>query len=357
MEPSSQTLPAAAHGIGPERVTELAAVARGRRNAVCLTHDNPDPDSMASAAGVAWLLDELCGVPCKVAYGGIIGRAENRAMTRALRLQLVPVSKIVFEEQDLIALVDTQPDATNHSLPAHYFPDIVVDHHPPRPSSRLVPFAEVGGDFGATSTVLVKLIRAAGLIPPTQVATALFYGIKSDTRDLGREYSAADTQAYSWLFPYVDLHVLSQIEHPQVPARLFESYHQAFEQARVHRFAVVTDLGPVFNPDVVAEIADRMLSLEGMKWSLALGEYEGMLYISLRTNDRRMNAGRLIREIAETIGGSAGGHGAMAGARLSLGGMDRAERTAFGKMLTRKFLDEFGLQGVRGRRLIRGRGP
>ena len=69
---------------------------------------------------------------------------------------------------------------------------------------------------------------------------------------------------------------------------------------------------------MVAEVAERLAVLEGMKWSLAFGNYRGQLYFSLRTRDRRMNAGRLIREICEDRGGSAGGHGTMAGARLPL---------------------------------------
>src|SRR3712207_7008854 len=38
--------------------------------------------------------------------------------------------------------------------------DIVIDHHPMRDESLKAPFADVGGDFGATSTMLAEYLRA-----------------------------------------------------------------------------------------------------------------------------------------------------------------------------------------------------
>jgi nanoRNase/pAp phosphatase (c-di-AMP/oligoRNAs hydrolase) len=109
---------------------------------------------------------------------------------------------------------------------------------------------------------------------------------------------------------------------------------------------VVTDLGEVYSPDMVAEVAERMVFLEGIKWSLASASYRSQLYLSMRTNDRRMNAGRLIREICEDQGGSSGGHGSMAGARIPLSGT-RAQRDALKRTMVRRFLEAIGLAGVR----------
>ena len=91
---------------------------------------------------------------------------------------------------------------------------------------------------------------------------------------------------------------------------------------------MITDLDEVYSPDMVAEVAERMSFLEGTKWSLAYASYRNQLYFSLRTKDRRMNAGRMIREVCENVGGSAGGHGSMAGARLPLSG-NKAQRNQF----------------------------
>jgi nanoRNase/pAp phosphatase (c-di-AMP/oligoRNAs hydrolase) len=335
-----------------ERVEQLVELGQSRRAPLILTHDNPDPDSLASALALAQILHDRCGLECKIGYGGIVGRAENRAMIRVLKIPVVPTSRLVFSEYDLIALVDTQPSMGNHSLPAQFFPDVVIDHHPPRDESWGATFAEVGGEYGATSTILVEYLRAAGLTPSPEVATALFYGIKADTRDLGRMTEEVDLDAYLYLFPLADKAALAQIEYPALPSDYFRLYSQALRRARVYGDAVAVDLGEIYTPDMVAEIADHLMSLEGMKWSLAYASYDGQLFFSLRVRDRRMNAGRLIREITETKGGSAGGHGAMAGARLPLP-PGRAAQTKLKQGILKAFLKEFGAPSTRGVPLLR----
>jgi nanoRNase/pAp phosphatase (c-di-AMP/oligoRNAs hydrolase) len=334
------------------RLDRLVEFARSHRRALILTHDNPDPDSLASGVALAWLLEQTAGVEAVVAYGGIVGRAENRALVKVLRLPVVPLSRVVFDEYDLIAMVDTQPEQGNHSLPAAHFPDVVIDHHPERPETRLAVVADVGRDTGATSTVVTDYLRASGLEVPSAIATALFYGITSDTRDLERETTAQDIEAYLWLFPKADTQALSQIERPRLPEDYFRLFHTAVEKARVHGEAVLCNLGRVYYPDLVAEVADRFLSLGDVKWSLAVGEYRSNLYFSLRTRDRRMNAGKMIREILEAHGGTAGGHGSMAGARLPVKGMPPAARKRLLQVIFRSFLREFDEQGSRPRRLV-----
>ncbi len=327
------------------KLDKLIAFARGHRRALVLTHDNPDPDSLASGVALAWLLEELAGVEARVAYGGIVGRAENRALIQELDLPVVPVSRVVFDDFDMICMVDTQPEQGNHSLPSRHFPDVVIDHHPVRPDSHLAAIADVGGPIGATSTVVVEYLRASKLEVPPAIATALFYGIKADTRDLGRQTTPQDIQAYLWLFPRADKDAMGRIEHPPLSLDYFALSRTAIERAEVHGHAVVLPLGELYAPDMVAEVAERFLYLEGMRWSIAYGTFEGDLYYSVRTTDRRANAGKLIREVIEPRGGSAGGHGTMAGARLPARGLKGAALKRLAASVVRDFLEAFGERG------------
>jgi nanoRNase/pAp phosphatase (c-di-AMP/oligoRNAs hydrolase) len=334
------------------KLDRLVEYARSHRKALILTHDNPDPDSIASGVALAHILEKLAGVEAIVAYGGIVGRAENRALIRVLKLPVVPVSRVIFDDYDLICMVDTQPEQGNHSLPARHFPDVVIDHHPERPDSHLAPIADVGGPIGATSTVVAEYFRASKLKVSSVVATALFYGIKADTRDLGRQTTKQDVDTYLWLYPMVDKDALAEIEHPKLPDDYFRLYHTAIERALVYDDAVVCDLAEIYAPDMVAEVAERFSFLEGMKWSLAFGEYEDSVFFSLRTSDRRMNAGRLIRDVIESKGGSAGGHGTMAGARVSVKGLSAAARKRLRDEIVRSFLDAFGVRARKGKKLV-----
>ena len=334
------------------KLDRLVEYAKDHDKALILTHDNPDPDSIAAGVGLAYLLKKLAGVEAVVAYGGIVGRAENRALVRVLKLPVVPIARVVFDDYDLICMVDTQPEQGNHSLPARHFPDVVIDHHPERPDSQLAPVADVGGAIGATSTVVANYFRASGLKMPPEIATALFYGIKADTRDLGRQTTNPDVDAYLWLFPLVDKEALTDIEHPRLPEEYFQLHHTAIEKALIWDPAVVCDLGEIYTPDMVAEVAERFMYLEDMKWSLAFGEYEDSIFYSLRTNDKRMNAGRLIRDVIEAKGGSAGGHGTMAGARIPLKGLSGAARKRLREEVVHDFLKEFGVRARKPRKLV-----
>lgn len=339
-----------------EKLDRLFSLAKGRKAALVLTHDNPDPDSLAAAWALIYVLEKKARVPGRIAYGGIIGRAENAAFVKVLKVPVVPVSQVVFDECDLFGLVDTQPSVGNHSLPPRFPAEIVIDHHPVREEELLAPYADVGGIYGATSTLLTEYLRAARLEPSAELATALYYGIKADTRNLERETADPDVDSYLWLFPRIDRTLLAQIEHPDVPARYFQLYHAAIERARVYTGAVVTDLGEVYSPDMVAEVAERLSFLDGAKWSLAAGSYRHQLYLSLRVSDRRMRAGKLIRDVCADFGGSAGGHGSMAGARIPLTGT-KSQRNALKRELFKRFLDAFGAGGERGIKLLSAEQP
>ena len=106
----------------------LAALA-GRRSLLVCPHDDPDPDALAAAWGMSLLLRRELGCETTVAFEGIIGRAENRAMVRELGIRLRRVHGLDTGGFDGAALVDTQPGAANHSVPPELPVLICVDHH------------------------------------------------------------------------------------------------------------------------------------------------------------------------------------------------------------------------------------
>lgn len=336
-----------------ERVAFLLNVVGGGDRALICTHDNPDPDSIASAMALGRLIEAKTKIPITLTYGGILGRAENRAMVRLLKIPLVPVHKIDMDDFDVVGLVDTQPEARNHALPAERVTGkkmICVDHHPARDQSREADYADVGGDFGATSTLLTHYLHVAGVEPTTDLATALFYGVKSDTQDLGREVSDKDLWAYTHLISKTDMQLVSAIEHPRLPRAYFGVLMRAIQKANVHGNVVSCDLGEVYVPDLVAETADRLSFAEGMRWSLVVGTYQDDIYASLRVNDRRYSAGKMVREaMIQFPTGSAGGHGSMAGARLphSPKSKSAGARTRARKKLLRALIEATGVDAQR----------
>jgi len=285
-----------------------------------LSHNDPDPDAIASAVALRHLLTEKLDVEAHVAYQGIIGRAENKALVRYLGNPFRRLTTSDLRRSDCIALVDTQPGAGNVTLSPESSVAIVIDHHPPREATGSAAFADVRPEVGATSTILTEYLQTAGLKPPQTIATALFYGIKADTMGLIRSTSPADAAAFCYLQSQVDMEALSKIEHAQVPAEYFTSFVLALQSARIYDRVVVAYLGPVDYPDLGAEMADILLRLRGVRWVVCISVYDDLVMVSVRTRNRQ-GAGQLVQELIGNRG-TAGGHGTMAGGQIPIEDQD-----------------------------------
>jgi nanoRNase/pAp phosphatase (c-di-AMP/oligoRNAs hydrolase) len=165
---------------------------------------------------------------------------------------------------------------------------------------------------------LTEYLQAESLEIPANLATALFYGIKTDTMGLARGASFTDTAAYFFLQPKIDVEALVQIERAQVPATYFKSLAAALQTARLYDDdLVISDIGYMRYPDLSAEIADLLLRLHGVKWVICVGVYRANLLISVRSRSRKIGAGNIVQSIVGNLG-SAGGHGTMAAGHIPL---------------------------------------
>jgi nanoRNase/pAp phosphatase (c-di-AMP/oligoRNAs hydrolase) len=319
-----------------ERLSKLRWVLGGAERALVLTHDNPDPDAIASAAGLAFLIERISGLPVTVAFGGIIGRAENRSLMEELGVPFERIEALDIASDTACVLVDTQPGAGNNSLPSGRTASVVLDHHPPRATSESADFVDIRPEYGASASMIVEYIRAARLEPDRKLATALFYGIQSETMDLGREASEADVSASVFLYPRTDPASISRIRHARVPRGVYRSIHEGLERAWSRGHVVFVPLGKLEYPDLVAQLADLFLRVHGVDWVIAAGLYKESLLISVRAHRPDAHAGDLVQGVVGARG-SAGGHGEMAGARIEIGGNGAGEP----ERLIEDLFDEF----------------
>ncbi|MBM4025322.1 MAG: hypothetical protein FJ280_07935, partial [Planctomycetes bacterium] len=264
-----------------QRLTELLT---GKVYLLVVVQDSPDPDSLAAAVALRRLAKGLANLQCSIACGGTVGRGENRALVNYLNLNLRPIREIDYSKFDLIAMVDTQPGTGNNSLPETILPQIVIDHHPIRRQTRMVPFTDVRSGYGATSTILIEYLIEAGITPDTPLATALLYGIRSDTQDLGREAARADVEGIEFLYPFANKRMLSIIQRGKVPRVYYQMLADALRNARVQGRAIITELGDIDNPDMIAEVADLLLREDETTWTMCTGYWRDKLLISIRTS-------------------------------------------------------------------------
>lgn len=289
-----------------------------------LTHNNPDPDALAAAVVFQHLLALKAGLSCQIAFGGIIGRAENKALARYLDTPFSAQGLLTQAATQPLALVDAQPDAGNVIIPATANVLVVIDAHTLLPSSSVASFVDVRPHYGATATILVEYFQMAGITLPPSLATALFYGIKTNTMGLSRNTSPADAAAYNYLQPRIDVEALGQIEQARVPPQYFRTFDAALRSARLYDELVFSNLGTINYPDLTAEMADLLLRLERARWVVCVGVFQQTLMISIRSGRRRENAEQLAQALVQDRG-SAGGHGTIAGGQIPLQDQDIRE--------------------------------
>lgn len=300
-----------------KKIELLKKIVVPSRRVLILTHDNPDPDAIAASFGLKCFFKEYMEQESVLSFGGIVGRAENQSMIQHLKIPMTPVEQVRFQDYSLVALVDTQPMTGNNSLPESVMPDIVIDHHPLREETKKVRFFDVREASGSCASIITSYLREAGITIQPRLATALYYGIKSDTNDLGRDADALDAESYLFLFPKVQRDVLNRIVHPKVSADYFRILNLAFRKARIHGSSLVTSIGRTRNPDMVAEVADMLLRHEGVEWVLAMGIFRKAMILSVRTSDMRGGAGNMVQSMVRGMG-KAGGHGMMAGGKIEI---------------------------------------
>jgi len=319
------------------RLARLLRFARGRRRAVVVAQSAPDPDGMASAAALKHILQEKAGVEGIVATSGEIGRAENRAILQFLGETFEDVDDVDLDAFDLVAMVDTQPGFRNNAWPDDRPVHIVLDHHPRAAGNPIPPFADIRPDYGATASLLTEYLRAARIEPSAQLATALLYGIKTDTQDLSRGAQPADTDAFLYLYARANARLLGMIERRPLPREHFAALSRALQACRLYDTVAITNLGTVPSPDAVGEHADAFLRVEGVRWALCYGICDDAICLSLRTVLRQGKAGAVMAALLANLG-DGGGHDMFAGGQVPLAGRSADDVDALTRQLELRLL-------------------
>ncbi|MGH7481145.1 MAG: DHH family phosphoesterase [Longimicrobiales bacterium] len=296
------------------RVTRLRAFAQGARVLPVLVQAEPDPDAMASALAVRVLLRRQQDDTPIVTLGGVT-RPENRRMVELLRLRITTVSEAELAAFERIVVVDMQPIMLHGVEPRI----AVIDHHPVV-GGYLAEFADIRPRYGATATMMTEYIRADDeRRVRKRVATALLYGIKTDTASLSRGVTAADVTAYAFLQGRSDAELLHRIERPGFDLGTVRDFGRALEGMTLDGDLAIALMGaiPPENAHILANLGDFLIGMQGVRWAAAGGVVDDRLVLKLRHVGSRPGAGELATALARR-GGTGGGHITMAQVILPL---------------------------------------
>ena len=329
------------------KAARLAEVIEGANGLLAIvTHDNPDPDSIASAVALEAIADHL-GVGADICYFGEIGHQENRAFVNLLGVELTNLDSVEdLDDYDLVALLEGE--ATPEGLADRV--DIYIDHAEPSDAFD-ARFQDVRPNVSSASTILTKYIQEFDLKPSETVATALLYGIRAETLDFKRETRPADLTAAAYLYPFADHDTLEQVESPSMSPETLDVLAEAIQSREVQGSHLVSNAGFVRDRDALVQAAQHLLDLEGITTTAVFGIADDTIYLAARSKDIRLNIGKTLEEAFDELG-EAVGHSTQAHVEIPLGlftGIEASEENRetllelAGEAVKRKL---FGAMGV-----------
>ena len=272
-----------------------------------------DPDAIASAMALKRLLWRRV-FSCVLSYIRPITRPQNERMVRLLGIGLTPFQEINPADFNRKALIDSQP--CHHELFAALDYDLIIDHHPRRAETK-ARLLDIRPQYGATSTILTEYLQAARIKPSLKLATALYYGIKTDTANFERPAIEADVRAFNYLFGFTRRPLVRRLEFAEFTTSMLVYFQAALSRYRLRHNRIYTFLGPVSTPDILVILADFFMRAGEISWSIVGGIYGDKLVVILRNDGLRKNAGRLALKAFGKLG-PAGGHAASARAEIPL---------------------------------------
>jgi nanoRNase/pAp phosphatase (c-di-AMP/oligoRNAs hydrolase) len=294
----------------------LRQFAEGAAVVPILVHPDPDPDALSSALAVRMLLGGEAGRTPIVALDRMTHR-ENRRMADLLGIRVTRITLDEIRAFDRVITVDTQPRQLQHEGRPRV---AVVDHHPLESDSYDADFLDVRPEYGATATMLTEYMRALGdTRVGVKLATALLYGIKTDTNSLTRGVSPADVAAYAFLQERADLQLVRRFEKPSYTPEAARCFGRALAGLQCDHELCVSWLGELGSDEshMLPEVADFCLGIENVTWVAIAAVLEDRFVITLRHSGTEPGAGELARRLAAR-GGSGGGHTEMARVTMDL---------------------------------------
>ena len=289
------------------KLDELTSII-GNNRVVIQTHNFPDPDAVATAFGLQYLLATR-NIHADIVYFGKFDKVTLKLMTDKLKIPTINAEDYDGNESDVIINVDGQKNNANFTdMTGHEI--ACIDHHPwvtdyeyPFVDHRIV---------GACATIIADYFKENNVELPPNVATALLYAIKVDTQNFTSGVTEDDISAFSMLNPLADQSLMLRLDSNELEIRDLRAYGAA-----IQNFVTQEGVGfvhiPFDCPDrLVAMVSSFILSLNCVVLSVVYAERSGAIKFSIRSELPDFRAGDWAHLALAGIG-DGGGHPTMAG--------------------------------------------
>ncbi len=280
-------------------------------------HDNPDPDVIAAGWSLLTLLEERLHKPMRLVGGGAIVRAENRHMVEILNPPIELVSEISADDGTATILVDCGLGTTNHLVTrAGIEPVAVIDHHLNGNGVSHIPFQDIRTNAAAAASIAASYLREQNIDPGMKLATAILYGIRTETCGGETAHSALDRSIVEWLTSIADPALLAEIANAPLEPEYFSDLALAMQNTFVYDDTALCFLPRALGAEIVGEVADLLVRCRGLRRVLCAAVIGDDLILSARTGRVGGDASKLLRTTLSGLGGC-GGHAHRAGGKIA----------------------------------------
>ncbi len=316
-----------------------------------ITHKNPDPDAISSALALAEIARQANPktLATRILYEGNIGHQENRTFVNLLDIKMEHLTPDALSACTYLAMVDCEGPGANNDVPPQTKISIIIDHHRggKRASAPAV-FTDIRPGVGATASIMTQYLQELDVPVDKRVATALLYGIRTDTREFKRNVTPQDLCIAGFLLPLTDADLLDKIMSPSMSQETLDVIGKAIHERKIQSGYLFANVGYVINRDALPQAADLLITLEGVNTALVYGITDTAIVISARNRDIRLHIGNALSEAFGEMG-DAGGHPNMAAATLPLHYFGKVEDKArlleiVIEPVLKKFRDLVGLE-------------
>ncbi|SKA83206.1 DHH family phosphoesterase [Desulfobaculum bizertense] len=276
---------------------------------------NADPDALASAMALKRIMSRRVQ-SVGIAHVNEISRPDNLEMLHCLRIPTVRFRKSMLKKYDRFALVDSQPH--HHESFSGVPFSVVIDHHPLSDEHPVnAEYVDIQTEYGANASRLTEYLYNLKVRPGKLLATALSYGIKTDTMNFERAFSETDLRAFQYLHKFTDTLLLRKIYRSEFHFDWLRYFCQAYFKLRMTGPGLFAYLEDVESPDILVILADLFLRVQGADWTVISGTVDGRVVAIFRGDGLRRDMGKFAARCFGDVG-SAGGHRNAARAEIPL---------------------------------------
>lgn len=291
------------------RLSELVELIKGHRVFI-QTHNFPDQDAIASAYGLQVLLEEF-GIITFICHHGNIDRTATANMVAEFGIKMTADDEdLDMLETDYIITVDSQKGNAN-------ILDLIgdevacIDHHPVFCETDDYKFKDIR-IVGSCATIIADYYRENNIEMPGNVATALLYGLKCDTRDFTRGVTQLDVDIYGYLFPKSDVQMIRHFQAGEIQYEELNAFADSMRNIDIFNGVAFAFLDFTCTDSFIATVSDFILDIDAVTFVVVYTRRAGGFKFSVRSEFEEFDAGQIASEALSGIG-SGGGHRSMAG--------------------------------------------